>query len=142
MQVSVILILTRKKLCAMTLSNDILDIDRHGNSLYIAGDKIFLHLKVLNRKLLLATIRAKDLFIKRDFAKHLFRKGNAYGFNYAMLKHAKRIKIISLRDDYNLYNVPIDFIISQGKFLNFKQKGFEKQIFLSLTQLDEWKSRV
>ncbi|MBK7362665.1 MAG: hypothetical protein IPJ01_10255 [Micavibrio sp.] len=36
-------------------------------------------------------------------------------------------------------NIPVKFILENGKFLFFKEQGFEKQIFVSLEQLAEFK---
>lgn len=75
---------------------------------------------------------------KRD--KHLFIKGNAYGFNYSVISKKSGIDWVSLSDDTGAYwKIPAKFILENGSFLHFLQKGFERQIFLSLEKLEQFK---
>jgi hypothetical protein len=118
----------------------ILKIDEQGNEIYIQQDIIYLKFKNEGRARRIAHIRKEhnELFMMRVYDKHRHRKSNSYGFNYAVLKNARVVKYVSLRDDFNLYRIPIGFILEQGKHLFFKQKGFELQLFVSIDLLHEF----
>lgn len=116
----------------------ILNVDNYGNELYIRDKVIYLKLKEENRTRKLAVIRADYLFITRDYNKHRHRKSNSYGFNDHVLKMAKRVKFINLSDQFHSYYIPIKFILSQGQYLFFKEKGMERQLFISIDLLNEF----
>lgn len=117
-----------------------IDIDELGNELFTKGKTIFLKLVEENYSRRIATIRLENesLFMSRQYDKHRHKKSDSYGFNYRVLKMAKHVKYIDLRDEHNVYRIPIDFILSKGEFLFFKQKGFEKQIFVPIPDLKEF----
>jgi hypothetical protein len=87
------------------------------------------------RKIGVITKSTKTLVVERRRADHLFVKGNAYGFNEYILKNAKLFNTIRLSDEYHDWKIPVEFILKEGKHLNFKQQGFELQLFVSLEQL-------
>lgn len=91
------------------------------------------------RKLGTVTKSTKTMEIKRNRVDHLFRKGNAYGFNQWVLQEAKAFNKIRLSDEHDNWVVPVKFILDNGKHLNFKQQGFELQLFVSLEQLEYFK---
>lgn len=80
--------------------------------------------------------------VKRVRDKHLFRKFNAYGFNDYVLRNQTTFDWIRLSDDEgNHWKIPVTFISEYGKFLNFKQQGFELQRFVSLEQIEQFRVR-
>lgn len=91
------------------------------------------------RKIGTITKSTKTLIIRRRRADHLFRNGNAYGFNQYILKEAKLFDTISLGDEFDNWKIPVKFILENGKHLNFKQQGFELQLFVSLEDLEQFK---
>lgn len=129
-----------KLICMHTPERDTLAIDIYDNEIYVENKNIYLSLHGENRSRLIAVIRKSndDLFMSRNYEKHRLRKADAYGFNYEVLKRARIVKFISLRDDYHLYRIPISIILDLKNFLHFKQKGFEKQLFMTFEQMREF----
>lgn len=91
------------------------------------------------RKIGVITRSTRTLVIRRNRDKHLFIKCNAYGFNDYVLRNTKSFDNISLSDEYASWKIPVKFILENGKHLNFKQQGFEKQIFVSLEEIEQFK---
>lgn len=91
------------------------------------------------RKIGVITKSTKTLVITRRIADHLFIKGNAYGFNEHVLKNATLFNQIRLSDEFHDWKIPVEFILKEGKYLNFKQQGFELQLFVSLEQLGPYR---
>jgi len=79
------------------------------------------------------------LIIKRNREKHLMRVNNSYGFNDIMLKRCINAKIlyIYLYDEIGKYKIPISLILDKGTYLTFSEQGFERQIFLSLYEIEK-----
>jgi hypothetical protein len=93
------------------------------------------------RKVGTITKSTKTFAISRKRSKHLFIKGNAYGFNEYILANAKLFDKIKLKDEFCEWKIPVQFILQKGSYLMFKQQGFEKQLFVSLSQIDEFKTK-
>lgn len=95
---------------------------------------ITLHLKGKKAGRNIGRVRLADrvLEVNRKRDKHLMLKANAYGFNEYVLREAKRFDKIELKDDYGTYLFSRQLVLDMGKYLHFKEEGFEKQIFLSL----------
>lgn len=74
--------------------------------------------------------RVLEVSRKRD--KHLMLKANAYGFNEYVMRTAQKFDVVELTDEYGTYSIPRQLILNMGKYLHFKEEGFEKQLFLSL----------
>ncbi len=72
----------------------------------------------------------------RTRSKHLHSKSNSYGFNYLLINEAKTFDVVVLKDEITTYKIPKHIILKHGEFLFFKQRGFEKQIFVPLALLD------
>lgn len=87
------------------------------------------------RKIGTITRSTRTMVIKRDRSKHLLIKANAYGFNQYILESAKSFNTIRLSDQYHDWKIPVKDILEKGKFLFFKQQGFEVQRFMSLDEL-------
>lgn len=105
---------------------------------------IHLMLKGENRKRLIGTITrsTKAITIKRKREEHLFRKGQAYGFNAYILREAKDFDTIMLSDEFSHWKVPVKFILENGKHLLFSQVGYELQLFISLEQLEPYRVKT
>lgn len=95
---------------------------------------ITLHLKGKKAGRNIGRVRLADrvLEVSRKRNKHLMLKANAYGFNEYVLREAKTFDKIELKDDYGTYLFSRQLVIDMGKYLHFKEEGFEKQLFLSL----------
>lgn len=91
------------------------------------------------RRLGVITKSTKTFKIKRIRTKHLFRKGNAYGFNHYVLSTGKSFDTVTLSDDFSDWKIPVSYILEKGKYLMFKQQGFELQIFVSLGDLEPYR---
>ncbi len=103
---------------------------------------IYLKLLSESKKRLIGTVTrsTKTIHFKRKKAPHLFRKGNAYGMNYWILSSQTYMEWVNLSDDCGgNWKIPIKYILDNGKFLQFSEKGFEKQLFLSLEELEQFK---
>lgn len=95
---------------------------------------ITLHLKGKKAGRNIGRVRLADrvLEVNRKRDKHLMLKANAYGFNEYVLREAKRFDKVELKDEYGTYLFSRQLVLDMGKYLHFKEEGFEKQIFLSL----------
>lgn len=95
------------------------------------------------RKIGTITLSTRTMEIKRRRAAHLFRKMNAYGFNDYVLRTAKKFDTIRLSDETCDWKIPVKFILENGsemkQYLQFKEQGFEKQVFVTLTQLEQFR---
>jgi len=91
------------------------------------------------RKIGVITKSTKTIKMERDREKHLFIKGNSYGFNNYILETAKTFDKISLTDGIDDWKIPVSFILEHGKFLYFSEQGFEKQRFVSLSELEPYR---
>ncbi len=130
----------------MKVADNILS-DNDGNFIRVHDTKetrvISLKLKTETKERLIGTLSKvnRELIVTRIRAKHLMIKSNSYGFNYHVLSKAKQFDHVRLEDDYDAYLIPVSYILEQGKFLFFKQQGFEKQIFLSLESMKQFKTQ-
>jgi hypothetical protein len=121
-------------------------LDGNGNKLIIdhfpAHALIKLKLASENRQRVIGTLDIvnRALYITREKSKHLFRKLNAYGMNHYILKEAKLFDTIILNDETATWDIPREFILNNGKFLNFSNHGgFELQIFINLSDIETFK---
>lgn len=126
--------------------------DECGNALLCInnGKRIKLILKLISeqtptkkksRRLGVINKAVKTFYIRRKRERHLFLKTNAYGFNHKILSEALLFDKIRLIDDVAEYLIPKKFILEQGKFLFFKSEGFEKQIFITLEQMEQFRKQ-
>ena len=81
----------------------------------------------------------KILYLKRKRDRHLHYKSNSYGFNYHVLSTGQRFNDIVIIDEFGTFKIPKSHLIEKSKFLFFKQKGFERQIFLPLDEMNKFK---
>jgi hypothetical protein len=122
-------------------------IDVCGNELRIYKDaiapgvidiRLFIRAKKEERKLGLVDKNKRILIITRQRNKHLLTCNNSYGFNYLLLNEAQTFDTVLIRDDIAAFKVPREVILKDGEFLFFKNKGFEKQIFIQLSKLERY----
>ena len=119
--------------------------DEKGNLLVIRnnGKRILLSLKLVSekryRKIGMVNLAQKTFECKRNREKHLFRKGNSYGFNVKLLEDAKLFSQVRLIDNYDEWLIPKQWILDNGKYLFFSSVGFEKQIFVNLVDAEQFK---
>ena len=120
--------------------------DKDGNAILVrkctpTQIKISLKLAKENRERNVGELNPlnKIFYVKRKRNKHLHYKSNSYGFNHYILSNAKRFEDVLLTDEMGEYKIPTSHILSFGKFLFFKQQGFEVQIFLTLDEITKFK---
>jgi hypothetical protein len=103
---------------------------------------ITLHLKGSKRGRNIGRVRLADrvLEVERKRDKHLMQKAQAYGFNEYVIRNGKTFDRIELRDDYGTYLFPRQLVIDMGRYLHFKEEGFEKQMFLSINIISNHKT--
>ncbi len=78
---------------------------------------------------------------QRNPAKHLHYKSESYGFNYELLRDGIFVWVIVHLPFNELLVTSRNHILSKGSFLHFANKGFERQIFLPLTEFGIDKAR-
>ena len=81
----------------------------------------------------------KTLEVKRVREKHLMRANNSYGFNSYVIENAKRFDKVLLNDNFGAFLIPLEVIRENGTFLHFLKQGFEKQTFLNLNYINQYK---
>ena len=119
--------------------------DQYGNYFEVEESKGWLSVSIKLEKDIrlreIGKVNLKERFIeiKRNKVKHLFRKNNSYGFNEHLIKTGKTFDKIKLIDDGGTYVFPKSEILEKGKYLFFKEQGFEKQLFLPLEEINKFK---
>ena len=119
--------------------------DDYGNKLICSnnGDRIIVSLKLVSeiRSRSLGTINliSRVIKIKRNSKKHLMRSVNGYGFNHRLIADSKLFDTICLSDENSDWQIPKQFILDNGAFLNFNKQGFELQIFIGLYNIEQFK---
>ena len=86
-------------------------------------------------------LKERILEIKRNREKHLFRKNKSYGFNEHVIRTGKTFDKIQLSDEQNTYLFQKELILIKGSYLHFKDLGFEKQLFLPLSEMENFTSK-
>jgi hypothetical protein len=116
--------------------------DKAGNQIFRTEDIIYLNLISENRYRKLGVISEDGTVItmRRNPDKHLLRVASAYGFCYEFLKTARAVKVVRLMliGTKDFYHITVKDLLKYGDFLFFKKQGFEKQIFLTLEQLERY----
>lgn len=103
--------------------------------------KIFLKLNNAKARRYLGFIdmNNRKFHVERIRSRHWHYKMNGYGFIYNLVKNAKKFDFIELVDEHSTYLIPRNDLLEKGKFLHFKEQGFELQIFLEREHLDNYK---
>ena len=78
---------------------------------------------------------------QRNPAKHLHYKSESYGFNYELLRDGMFVWVFVHLPFNELLVTSRSHILQRGSFLHFKNEGFERQIFLPLTEFGIDKAR-
>lgn len=125
--------------------------DNSGNKLYLRvlfkaknqPSSATIHLKLKNenysRMIGSYDYATKTFYCKRNSEKHYHNKMRGYGFNWSVLddEHLD-IQTIHLNiDDTENLVFTKELLNTHGKFLNFKQQGFELQKFMPMEILRE-----
>lgn len=105
---------------------------------------IFLKIDADNkiRRIGRVTKSTRTIEMRREMHKHLFRKGDAYGMNDYVLRYQTSFDWVRLSDDMgNHWKIPVSFILDEknGFYLEFLGIGFEKQKFISLRELEQFR---
>lgn len=120
--------------------------DKDGNYFKVYKDtqsiviKLCLHNENREREIGVVNISARMLNMKRVRSQHLLIKSNSYGFNEHILSTATTFDKVFLSDDQESWIIPKEYIIENGRYLFFKEQGFERQVFLSLDKLEQFKT--
>lgn len=119
--------------------------DEYGNyfETEAVNDWLIVSIKLNTQKNLreIGKIHLKERFIeiKRNREKHLFMKNNSYGFNEFLISTGQKFDNVKLVDNLGTYLFPKNLIIEKGKYLFFKEQGFERQLFLPLSEINKFK---
>jgi hypothetical protein len=122
--------------------------DACGNEMRITQDSeaapwvfaigLYIHRERTTKIIGILNVKERIIYLTRTRSKHLHIKSNSYGFNYMLLSEQISFDRIHLKDDSREYIIPKQDIEKHGVFLFFKQQGFERQIFLTLEQLEQY----
>ena len=123
--------------------------DNFGNDLHMRvfsdennkdiGATIHLKLKSENKRRNIGTIYFNDrsFHVLRDSGKHYHYVSKSYGFNWNIIDddflNIKSVYLVV--DKSERYIIPKSVMETYGKFLNFKQQGFELQKFLPMDMI-------
>ena len=120
--------------------------DNHGNTMVVTDDgdiiDIFLHFSSeLKKPKRLGVIDKKRRVLSVKFIRGLGlnHKHIAYPLNYKLISETKKFDTVELSDEMAKWVVPVSFVVENGKCLLNKQQGFEKEIFVTLEQLNNFK---
>jgi hypothetical protein len=90
----------------------------------------------------IGVVRNRVLNVYRSRVKHLMRNFDAYGFNKDVVESDKYFDYVALQETYadekNVYFIPREDILLDGKL--YKAEEFEPQYFLSLSQLEQYRT--
>lgn len=105
--------------------------DKFWNIIYQKDKSVFLYLNDKQETRKLWSISPKwELFIRR-FNKHIFRKMNAYWFNYHLLQQlSPEMKVVVKEEDWRQLETTVWYILQNGDAKQFVSDWFELQIFL------------
>jgi hypothetical protein len=118
--------------------------DQEGNFFEIIndGDTIIIFLKLKKekkkREIGIIYVSQSTLFITRNREKHLFRKNQSYGFNEYIISKATTFEYVRFNDEFISALIPRKVILEKGSYLHFKENGFERQLFLSLEEINKY----
>ena len=124
-------------------ANNVFLEDEYGNSISITQNgAVILNLASEDRVRTIGVLnKAEGTFeFRREEKKHLHRKSKSYGFNYWFLAKTNSFShiLFTIKGD-GTYKIPKEEIIDNGKFLFFKQQGFELQTFLKVDKIKEFR---
>lgn len=107
--------------------------DENWNMIYSKWDEIYLYIAPLKSTRKLCKVKNWQIFIRR-LNKHIFRKLNAYWFNYSLLKFLPDDTEIYLKqENKSILKTTAWEILKKWVFLNFWMQWFEKQVFMKIS---------
>lgn len=105
--------------------------DKNWNQIYQRDQNIYLYLKDKWETRKLGAINSKWEFSIRRMNKHIFRKLDAYGFNYYLMKVLNPdMKVVVKQEDGSELHTNVETIMTAWDCKQFAQEGFELQVFL------------
>ena len=112
-------------------------IDENGYEVVCKNNKVFLGGQEYGKSI--GHFNKNNDFIKDNLKRkdHYMRKIEGYGICWEVIKAMDKSKKIGLKDETGMYVIPAKFFFNKGKFLYFKSKGYEKQLFLALRYFDQ-----
>jgi len=119
--------------------------DTHNNTSprvsYGKNGFIFLHL--VNGKRNIGNISADGQTYTKTIVPnlHIHRKSNSIGFNYQLLKQSSFHWVVVKAEGYENLVTSRKYILENGSFLHFQNEGFEKQLFLRISDFGIGKVR-
>ena len=121
--------------------------DDHGNAIQCfntgAYIDLYLHIAGQRRHIGCVNIKERVFETERMRKRHLHQKSNSYGFNHFLLKKTSHFDKVRIKETYGRkrieYLVPVSVILEEGSYLFFLKEGFEKQIFLTLDRIKQFK---
>ena len=115
--------------------------DMHGNKIIVNGLDVILQLSGgERRKIAFIDSVGKQLVMYHNSQKHLMRKINGYGFNEQILKFSTTSKyVLLILDGRSQKKNRMQEVKKEGQYLNFKQQGFELQLFIPMSLITEYK---
>jgi len=110
----------------------ILTQDKAGNQIYIKDKFVYLYLSAKLQTRRLGAINLGNFFVTKR-PEHIFRKLNAYGFNYELIKSLKPdAKVVVKQIGEGVIKTTAHDILTRGQILNYLRDGFETQIFMPI----------
>lgn len=109
--------------------------DEVGNVLTFKEDRFRLHLKINNYVLRLGWCRYHEnlkVYSKKESEDGIFRKNNSWSIPYTILTHFDKYDIVSYFTPSTIYIISVADAKKHGKFMYFKQSGYEKKIYIPL----------
>lgn len=117
--------------------------DSIGNILYVKKNKIYIYIAAEERHRLIASINIKKKYLSiTRKSTHLHKKTHSYGFNECVIRSANICKNVVLNCPEGKFTISIEEIIKNAGYLHFKKQGFEKQIFLPLSYIQQNKNTL
>ena len=88
-----------------------------------------------------ADFAKRILTVYRDKSKHLMKVFDGYGFNKEIIETDRFFDFVALEEtddkEQHVYFIPRNEIMEEGRL--YQAEGYERQIFLSLSQLQTYK---
>lgn len=112
---------------------------------YHYDKRVVLYLKLKaegnkKRKVGVITKSTHTMQVKRNREKHLFIKTMSWGFNDYILRRTELFDKIWLVDNWgDEWVIPVPFILENGHYFYFLKQGFEKQVFIKLEEIEQFK---
>ena len=105
--------------------------DEQGNVLFVKDNTV--KLKLSQRTLTLGVIHLKDgvySFYKHEKEQDKHHKTNSWSIPYGLLM--KLDGTLNIKTNKGIYRIDVDHAKKYGRFLHFKQSGFEKKIYIPI----------